>query len=103
VLQAMGGGVACVTLMSASATAIAFVARSAVVPLAVLLPMILAGTQILSLIGATEDLVDYFPDRAGAEMLTVGSDRAGFGLIVLLGWTIAAVVVGYVRHARWDG
>ena len=103
VLQAMGGGVVYVTLMSAFATGIAFVARSAVVPLAVLLPMILAGTQILSLIGVTEDLVDYFPDRAGTELLTVASDQAVTGLLVLLCWTAAALVLGYVRHVRWDG
>ncbi|AJE44469.1 ABC transporter permease [Streptomyces nodosus] len=99
---ALAGAVLYLTLMSLFAAGIATAARSAVVPLAVLLPMVLAGSQILSVIGATKAVVRYFPDRAGSELLTVGTHDAVRGCVVLLVWTVAAVAFGWVRHRRWD-
>ncbi|MFE1955182.1 ABC transporter permease [Streptomyces sp. NPDC059524] len=100
--RALAGAVLYLTLMSLFATGVAAAARSAVLPLAVLLPLVLAGTQILSVIGATKELARYFPDRAGIQMLTVGSDDALRGCLVLLAWTAAALALGYARHRRWD-
>ncbi|MFI6685897.1 ABC transporter permease [Streptomyces sp. NPDC050485] len=100
--RALGGAVLYLTLMSLFAAGVAAAARSSVLPLAVLLPMVLAGSQILSVIGATKEVARYFPDRAGAKMLTVGSHDAYTGCAMLLGWTVAALVLGYVRHRRWD-
>jgi amino acid permease len=90
------------TLMSLFAAGVAATARSAVLPLAVLLPMVLAGTQILSVIGATKEVARYFPDQAGMRMLTVQSHDAYTGFAVLLVWTAAALTAGYLRHRRWD-
>ncbi|MER7702520.1 ABC transporter permease [Kitasatospora sp. NPDC097605] len=101
--RALAGAVVHLTLMSLFAAGVAATARGAVVPLAVLLPMMLAGTQILSTVGATKEMVRYLPDRAGLRMLTVGSDHAFTGFVVLLGWTVAALTVGWLRHRRWDG
>ncbi|NJQ01251.1 ABC transporter permease [Streptomyces zingiberis] len=100
--RALAGAVVYLVLMCLFAAGLAAAARSAVVPLAVLLPMVLAGTHILSLIGATEELSRYFPDQAGRELLTVGSPHTGFGLAVLLAWTAAALGWGWIRHHRWD-
>ncbi|MFF0739108.1 ABC transporter permease [Streptomyces sp. NPDC004111] len=100
--RALAGAVVHLTLMSLFATGLAATARSAVVPLAVLLPMVLAGSQILSVIGATKEMVRYFPDRAGMRMLTVGSTDALSGFVVLLLWTVAALTLGWLRHRRWD-
>jgi ABC-type transport system involved in multi-copper enzyme maturation permease subunit len=100
--SALLGAMVYLTLMSLFAAGIAFAARSAVLPLAVLLPMVLAGSQILSVIGATKEMARYFPDRAGTQMLTVGSSDAYTGFAVLLAWVLAALAVGYVRHLRWD-
>lgn len=100
--RALAGAVVYLTLMSLLAASTAATARSAVVPLSVLLTLVLAGSQILSVIGATKDLARYFPDRAGTEMLRVGSDDALAGCAVLFVWTVAGLVVGYLRHRRWD-
>ncbi|MET8830113.1 ABC transporter permease [Streptomyces sp. NPDC004610] len=100
--RALAGAVVYLMLMSLFAAGVAAAARSAVLPLAVLLPMVLAGTQILSVIGATKEVAQYFPDQAGMRMLTVHSDDAYTGFAVLLVWTAAALAVGYVRHRRWD-
>ncbi|MEV8532579.1 ABC transporter permease [Streptomyces sp. NPDC051211] len=100
--RALAGAIVYLTLMSLFAAGVAMMARNAVIPLAVLLPMVLAGTHILSIIGATKELAQYFPDRAGMEMLTVDSPDAYTGFAVLLAWTVAALVGGYLRHRRWD-
>lgn len=100
--RALIGAVVYLTLMSLFAAGAAAVARSAVVPLAILLPMVLAGSQILSVLGATKEVARYFPDRAGAQMLTINSTNAYTGFVVLLLWTAAALAAGYVRHSRWE-
>ncbi|MFE0130799.1 ABC transporter permease [Streptomyces sp. NPDC059037] len=100
--RALAGAVLYLTLMTLFAAGTAAAARSAVVPLAILLPMVLAGSQILSVIGATKEVARYFPDRAGARMLTVDAGDAYTGGAVLLVWTVAALVLGQVRHRRWD-
>jgi ABC-2 type transport system permease protein len=100
--RALAGAVVYLTLMSLFAAGTAAIARNAVVPLAVLLPLVLAGTHILSVIGATEEMARYFPDRAGGELLTVGSPHTAFGFAVLLSWTAAALAGGWIRHRRWE-
>jgi ABC-2 type transport system permease protein len=101
--RALAGAVAYLTLMCLFAASTAAIARNAVIPLAVLLPMVLAGSHILSLIGATKAVARYFPDQAGIQMLTVNSHGAATGFAVMLAWTVAALACGYLRHKRWDG
>ncbi|MGW0946021.1 ABC transporter permease [Streptomyces sp. NPDC002623] len=100
--RALAGAVVHLTLMTLFAAGVAATARSAVVPLAVLLPMVLAGSQILSVIGATKEVARYFPDRAGTQLLTVGSPDGYTGAMVLIVWTTAALLLGYLRHNRWE-
>jgi ABC-type transport system involved in multi-copper enzyme maturation permease subunit len=100
--RALAGAVLYLTLMSLFAAGVAAASRSAVVPLAVLLPTVLAGSQILSVIGATKEIARYFPDRAGARMVAVGSGEAYTGFLVLLAWTAAALLAGWLRHRRSD-
>ncbi|MDX3133910.1 ABC transporter permease [Streptomyces europaeiscabiei] len=100
--RALAGAVVYLMLMSLFAAGVAAMARSAILPLAILLPTVLAGSQILSVIGATKEVSRYFPDQAGMRMLTVDSHDAYTGFAVLLVWTVAALAVGYLRHRRWD-
>ncbi|MFE2941456.1 ABC transporter permease [Streptomyces sp. NPDC059255] len=100
--RALAGAVVYLTLMTLFAAGIAAMARGAVVPLAVLLPTVLAGSQILSVVGATKEVARYFPDRAGTHLLTIGSPDGYIGAVVLLVWTVVALILGYLRHARWD-
>jgi ABC-type transport system involved in multi-copper enzyme maturation permease subunit len=101
--RALVGAVVYLTLMCLFATGTAAMARSAILPLVILFPMVLAGSHILTVIGATKELARYFPDQAGMQLLTVDSHDAGTGFVVLLAWTVAAVAGGYLRHSRWDG
>ncbi|MEI5526753.1 ABC transporter permease [Streptomyces brasiliscabiei] len=100
--RALAGAVVYLTLMSLFAAGVAATARGSVLPLALLLPMVLAGTQILSVIGATKEVARYFPDQAGMRMLTVHAQDAYTGFTVMLAWTAAALAAGYLRHRRWD-
>nr|WP_274536996.1 ABC transporter permease subunit [Kitasatospora sp. CB01950] len=100
---ALVGAVGYLVLMSLFAAGPAAAARNAVVPLIVLLPMVLAGSHLLSLPGATRELSRYLPDRAGAELLTVGSRDGLRGLLVLIAWTAAALGLGLLPLRRWDG
>lgn len=102
VLRALAGAVVYLTLMCLFAVGTASIARNAVIPLAVLLPMVLIGSQLLSVLGLTKDLARFLPDQAGAHMLEVGSDQAFFGFAVMLVWTAAITALGYLRHLRWD-
>jgi ABC-2 type transport system permease protein len=105
--RAMLGAVGYLTLMSVFAAGIAVMARNPIVPLATLLPLVLAGSQILSVIGATAAIARFLPDQAGMRMLAVSvgvGDKLNpvAGLAVLLAWTAAASVGGYVLLRRRD-
>lgn len=99
---ALVGAVFYLTLITLFAAGVAAIARNAVVPLAILIPVVLIGSHLLSLLGATKDLARYFPDQAGMRMVTVGAHDAVTGFAVVLAWTAAALIVGYLRHNRWD-
>ena len=99
--RALAGAVVHLTLMTVLAAGLALCSRNAVVPLAVLLPLVL-GRHLFALLGVTRDVARYLPDQAGARLLTVGADDAASGAAVLLGWAAVVLLVGYVRHARWD-
>jgi ABC-2 type transport system permease protein len=105
--RAMAGAVGYLVLMTLLAVGIAMIARNAIVPLAALLPLVLAGSQILSTIGATAALARYLPDQAGMRMLAVHTGGAGklgpaAGLAVFLAWTAAALAAGYLLLRRRD-
>jgi ABC-2 type transport system permease protein len=100
--RALAGGVVYLTLICLFSAGVAAITRNAVLPLAVLLPMVLAGSHLLTLIGATRQLAKYLPDQAGSQILTVHSAQALTGLLTLLGWTAAALTAGYLRTRQWD-
>jgi ABC-2 type transport system permease protein len=105
--RAMLGAVGYLTLMSLFAAGIAVMARNPIVPLAILLPLVLAGSQILSVIGATAAMARFLPDQAGMRMLAVSVDSGDklspvAGFAVLLGWTVGALIGGYVLLLRRD-
>lgn len=104
--RALAGAVAYLVLMSLFAAGIAAMTRSPIVPLVILIPMVLVGSHILSIIGATKAIARYFPDQAGNQMLTVHvpagqlSPIAGFA--ILLAWAAASQLGGYVLHSVRD-
>src|ERR1700682_239069 len=103
----MLGAVGYVTLMSVFAAGIAAMARNPIVPLATLLPLVLGGSQILSLIGATAAVGGFLPDRAGMRMLAVSAGSSNqlssvAGFAVMLVWAAAALMGGYILLQRRD-
>jgi ABC-2 type transport system permease protein len=105
--RAMLGAVGYLTLMSVFTAGLAVMARNPIVPLAMLLPLVLAGSQILSVIGATSAMARFLPDQAGMRMLAVSvgsSDKlspvAGFAMMLV--WAAAALIGGYVLLQRRD-
>src|SRR5947209_3618932 len=74
--RAMLGAVGYLTLMSIFAAGIAVIARNPIVPLATLLPLVLAGSQILSIIGATAVIARFLPALAGMRILAVRAGRS---------------------------
>ncbi len=105
--QAALGAVGYLTLMCLFAAGIAGMARNPIVPLATLLPLVLVGSQILSIIGATAAIARFLPDRAGMQMLAVGVGNASelsplAGFAVLSAWAAAALIGGYILCQRRD-
>jgi len=105
--RAMLGAVGYLTLMSVFAAGIAVMARNPIVPLATLLPLVLAGSQILSIIGATTVIARFLPDRAGMRMLAVSAGNSDqlssvAGFAVMLVWAAAALIGGYLLLQRRD-
>jgi len=107
VAHAMLGAVAYVTLICLFAAGLAAIARNPILPLAILIPLVLAGSQILSVIGATASVARFLPDQAGMRMLAVvpggsGKLSALAGLVVLLAWVAAALSGGLMLLLRRD-
>ncbi len=106
VAGAMAGAVVYLTFMGLFAMGTAVMTRSPVAPLVVLLPLVLTGSQILSVIGATADVARYLPDQAGASLMTIRPDPSklgrGSGLAVLVGWAAAALGGGLILLRRRD-
>lgn len=104
--RAMVGAVGYLALICLFAAGLAMLARGAVVPLVVLLPLVLAGSQILSIVGPTAWLARYLPDRAGSQMLAVSAARGELGpwqgCAVLVTWTVVALTAGLLALCRRD-
>ena len=103
---ALAGAVGYLVLMGLFAAGIAVMTRSTVAPLAILIPVVLAGSHLLTLIGATKVIARYLPDQAGAQMLTIHPDAGSLspeaGFAVLLAWVVAALGGGYLLHRLRD-
>jgi ABC-2 type transport system permease protein len=105
--RAMVGAVGYLALISLLAAGLAVMTRNAIVPLATLLPVILAGSQILSDFHVTAAIARFLPDRAGMQMIghpvmTAGGLSPVAGLVVLLAWAGASLAGGYLLLRRRD-
>ncbi|MEU6246384.1 ABC transporter permease [Glycomyces sp. NPDC047010] len=110
-IQALLGGWLHLTLLSLFTAAVAVMLRSTVVALSVLLPILFLGSQGLGNLPAIQPVVQYFPDQVGMVImhLTVpGDDRFGRdygpweGIAILVLWTAAALVGGWIAMRRRD-
>lgn len=101
---AVVGAVIALALMALVAFGLATIFQSSVIPLAILLPLIFAGSQILSAIDATRTVAKFLPDRAARQMYRtepvpneLGSVE---GLLVLLAWVGGLLAIALLLTER---
>lgn len=104
ILVPMAGAVLYWVLLALLAAGCTVLARSAVAPLAILVALVLALSQFLSMV---TDLADLLPDRAGALMyMEASEDTFGLGAVqgglVMVTWVVAVWLVAAVRFVRRD-
>ncbi|MGW1848451.1 ABC transporter permease subunit [Streptomyces sp. NPDC001966] len=109
---ALAGAVGYLTLICAFSMGITAVVRSSAISMGILLPLLFLGSQGLGNIPALKPVLRYLPDQAGLELMHIagpsGDGRYGPGygsgaaLAVLLAWTAAALIGGYLVLRRQD-
>ncbi|MFJ7418787.1 ABC transporter permease subunit [Streptomyces uncialis] len=106
--RAVWGAALYMTLMCAFAMGAATMLRSSVLALALLVPLFFIVSPILNIIPGVEKAARYLPDQAGAVLMRVverddmtTAYGPGTAVLVLVAWTVAAVLGGYaVLHRR---
>ncbi|MFJ9683847.1 ABC transporter permease subunit [Streptomyces sp. NPDC101194] len=109
---ALAGAVVYLTLICAFSMGIATVVRSSAISMGILLPLLFLGSQGLGNIPALRPALQYLPDQAGLELMHIagppsdGRYGPGYGsgaaLAILLAWTAAALIGGYLVLRRRD-
>lgn len=107
VLRAVSGAALYSTLLTAFAAGVAAILRSSVLSMAVLIPLFFVVGPILANLPGIGEAARYLPDQAGRQIMTVGPVGGGelgpgWGLLVLVGWTCAALLAGYVLFRHRD-
>jgi ABC-type transport system involved in multi-copper enzyme maturation permease subunit len=105
VLRAVFGAALYTTLIGVFAAGVAAILRSSVLSMAVLIPFFFIIGPILANLPGVREVARYLPDQAGQQIMTVGPPGGGalgpgWGLMVLVAWTVAALAGGYLllRH-----
>ncbi|MEU2132252.1 ABC transporter permease subunit [Streptomyces sp. NPDC018352] len=109
---ALAGAVVYLTLICAFSMGIATVVRSSAISMGILLPLLFLGSQGLGNIPALKPVLRYLPDQAGLELMHMAGPSSdgrygpGYGsgaaLAILLAWTAAALISGYLVLRRQD-
>ncbi|MFG2288552.1 ABC transporter permease [Streptomyces sp. NPDC048595] len=109
VLRAVIGGGLYMTLIALFSMAVATMLRSAMLSLGILMPFFFLISQILGNVSATRKVGRFLPDQAGQKIMQVvppaGSDvpyGPWGGLGIMIAWTAAALIGGYVLLKRRD-
>ncbi|WP_026415138.1 hypothetical protein [Actinomadura oligospora] len=104
--RALAGAVLFLTSMCVLAAGLTMMAKNALVPLAVLLPLVTVGSQLLTISESSRRVARLLPDRAGARLLAVRPEHGELGLAlggaVLALWVAAAVAGGLAVLRRRD-
>jgi len=110
-LRAAFGACLYLTLICALAMGIAAVTRSYGLSLVVMVPLLFLDSQGLGNVPGLRKVIDYLPDQAGAVITHLSGAGAGqfgrpygpwTGMAIMLGWTVAALVGGYLVLSRTD-
>jgi hypothetical protein len=109
--QAALGACLYLTLICALAMGVTAITRSATVSLVLLVPLLFLDSQGLGNVPGLQHVLDYLPDQAGAVITHLSGAGAGHfgrpygpwtGMAIMLGWTAAAVIGGYLVLVRTD-
>jgi ABC-2 type transport system permease protein len=110
-VQAVVGAWLYLTLICVLAMGVAAIMRSPAMSLAVMTPLLFLDSQGLGNVPGLQKVIDYLPDQAGAVLAHLSGTGAGrfgrpfgpwTGMAIMLGWTAAAVIGGYLMVARTD-
>ncbi|MFF8286121.1 ABC transporter permease [Streptomyces albus] len=108
VLRAVFGGGLYMALIALFAIGITFVLRSPLLAFAILMPWFFLVSNILGTVEATKKVGQYLPDQAGTTVISVVPDTLDRpygpweGLLILVGWTAAALVAGLLVLKKRD-
>lgn len=109
VLRAVLGAALYMTLMAMFAMGIASILRSPMLSLGILMPFLFLVSPILGNVSATKKVAQYFPDQAGLKIMQVvtpPNDDAPYGpwggLVIMLVWVVAALLIGYALLKKRD-
>ncbi|ARF57454.1 ABC transporter permease [Streptomyces gilvosporeus] len=109
VLRAVIGGGLYMTLIALFSMGIAAMLRSPMLSLGILMPFFFLISNILGNVSATRKIGRYLPDQAGQKIMQVVprvADEVPYGpwggLGIMVGWTVAALVGGFVVLKKRD-
>lgn len=108
VLRAVFGGGLYMTLIALFSVGFTFVMRSPLLAFAILMPWFFLVANILGSVSATKKFARYLPDQAGTTVMSVVPDTLDRpygpwgGLLIMVGWTVLALVAGYAVLKKRD-
>lgn len=109
VLRAVFGGGLYMTLIALFSMAVAVMLRSPMLSLGILMPFFFLISNILGNVSATRKVGRYLPDQAGSKIMQVVTPTNSDvpygpwgGLGIMIAWTVAALIGGYVLLKRRD-
>jgi ABC-type transport system involved in multi-copper enzyme maturation permease subunit len=110
-VQATLGACLYLTLICVFAMGITTILRSPAMALAILVPLLFLDSQGLGNVPLLQQVIDYLPDQAGAVITHMSGTGGGHfsrpfdpwtGMAIMLTWTVAALIGGYLVLARTD-
>jgi ABC-type transport system involved in multi-copper enzyme maturation permease subunit len=107
VTRAVFGMAIYMTLLSLLSLGVAFIVRRPIPALAILMPFFFLISPILNAVPKVKNVAHFFPDVAGRQLYSVhGNTDVPYGptagFFIVLAWSLACVVIGYLLFARRD-
>ncbi|EDY45972.1 ABC transporter permease [Streptomyces sp. SPB074] len=109
VLRAVFGAALYMTLIAMFSMGVAAMLRSPLLSLGILMPFFFIISNVLGSVNATKKVGQYLPDQAGTKIMQVVPplhDDAPYGpwggLLIMVAWVAAALLVGYALLRRRD-
>lgn len=108
VLRAVLGGGLYMTLIALFSLGFTFVVRSPLLAFGILMPWFFLVSNILGSVSATQKVAQYLPDQAGTAVMSVVPETLDRpygpweGLLILVAWTVLALVIGFIVLKKRD-